>query len=151
MDPAIVLFSLRLLSAFLLVAFLVALAWLIARDMRFTQALLAEQGRAQGWLRVLTSDDASLPVGHGFPLLPVTSIGRSPGNTIVLPRDYTSAEHALVSRRGRHWWVEDLASRNGTWLNGVQLTAPAVISAGDVLRIGGTELKIELAPNGDRR
>lgn len=151
MDPALVLFILRLLSAALLLGFVALLAWLIIRDLRATEALVAEQGRPQGWLRVLESDDGELSSGDVFPLLPVTSIGRAPGNIVVLTKAYTSAEHALVSRRGRQWWIEDLASRNGTWLNGVKLDAPAVISPGDVVRIGGTELKLELASSADGR
>nr|MBP6804905.1 FHA domain-containing protein [Chloroflexota bacterium] len=41
-------------------------------------------------------------------------------------------------------WLEDLGSRNGTLLNGAPLVETAVISAGDVITIGGTDLKVEL-------
>jgi pSer/pThr/pTyr-binding forkhead associated (FHA) protein len=40
--------------------------------------------------------------------------------------------------------LEDQASRNGTLLNGTRLTGPTVVSAGDVIGVGLTQLKLEL-------
>ena len=77
-----------------------------------------------------------------FPLLPVTGIGRNPSNTIVIEDDYASGEHVLIALRGQQWWLEDLGSRNGTLLNGQPLVQAAVISAGDVVTIGHTSLKV---------
>ena len=45
--------------------------------------------------------------------------------------------------------MEDLNSRNGTLLNGERLHAPTIISAGDVLTIGSSQLKLEALPVGD--
>jgi putative membrane protein len=80
----------------------------------------------------------------GFPLLPITTIGRASSNTIVLDNGYVSTEHVLITRRGDQWWLEDMGSRNGTLLNGVELGESAVISVGDVIGIGQTQFKVEL-------
>ena len=62
---------------------------------------------------------------------------------MVLNNGYASGEHALLSWRGGQWWLEDLGSRNGTLLNEAPLTDTAVVSAGDVISVGGTQLKLE--------
>ena len=74
----------------------------------------------------------------------MTSIGRSSNNVIVLDDGYTSGQHSLITRRGKLWWLEDLASRNGTLLNDAVLTETAVLSTGDVITIGNIKLKLEL-------
>ena len=50
----------------------------------------------------------------------------------------------MLSWRSGQWWLEDLGSRNGTMLNDIPLTESAVISGGDIISIGGTQLKLEV-------
>jgi hypothetical protein len=134
---------LRLLSAALLLAFLALIAWLIYQDLRVTAALLSDRQRHHGYLRILAAASPLLQAGARYPLRAVTTIGRAPSNTIVIDDHYASAEHALISLRGRHWWLEDLGSRNGTLLNDAPLDGAAVISAGDIITIGDAHFKIE--------
>lgn len=144
MTSATVLFLLRLASAAVLIGFLGTAMWYMIRDMRLTAASLQAQERAQGSLRVIDSEVKGLAIGHVYPLLPVTGIGRNPSNTIVLEDEYTSGEHVLISLRNGRWWLEDLNSRNGTLLNGQPLTDTAVVTTGDIVTIGSTTLKLEL-------
>ncbi len=132
---------LRLVLAGLLYAFLAAVMVFLWRDLRREEAAPT---RVNARLVVLDSDDERLVEGEVFPLQPVTSIGRSPGNTVVLPDTYASAHHTLLTWREGQWWLEDLDSRNGTFLNEVAISAPTVVSAGDVIVIGRTRLKLEL-------
>jgi hypothetical protein len=143
MDPSIVLFILRLLAALLLLTFLGVVSWLMYQDLMVTRLELAGRERRLGSLLVVRSEVQPEPAQSTFPLLPVTSIGRSPNNTVVLEDDFASGAHALLMLRGEQWWLEDLNSRNGTLLNGVPLQEATVISAGDVITIGNTRLKIE--------
>lgn len=143
MSPDLILLLLRLASAFLLLAFLGVIGWLIYRDMQVTAAAITEQTQHRGSLRVIADDADASSVGTLYPLLPVTSIGRAATNAIVLADSYASSEHALLMRRGGQWWLEDLGSRNGTLLNGMRLEEAAVVSVGDVITIGSTKLKIE--------
>ena len=146
MDLAVLLLLLRLLGALLLFAFLGLIAWLIYQDIRAASAEVAERERQHGVLRTVREEEGEGSDSEAiFPLLPVTSIGRASGNTVVLTDDYVSNEHALLMLRGQQWWVEDLNSRNGTFLNGVPLHEPTIVSPGDLLTIGRTELKVEPA------
>lgn len=144
MSLEIILFLLRLLSAGLLLAFLGLFAWLIYKDLQVTTAVLHQKQQTVGHLHVIANEAEKPAVGVLFPLRPVTSIGRAQSSTIVIDDGYVSQDHALLTERAGQWWLEDLGSRNGTLLNGVSLVETAVVSSGDIITIGGVELKIEL-------
>ncbi len=139
----VILLGLRLLLAALLYAFLAVVLYMLWRDLRQT-AVERDVSRPRGRLVVLDTEEDELAVGTVFPLQPVTSIGRSPTNTILLPDTYASGQNSLLSWREGQWWLEDLDSRNGTLLNGTRITGPTVVSAGDVVRVGRTDLRLEL-------
>jgi len=139
----IVLLALRILLAILLYAFLAAVFVMLWRDLR-QAATSREATRPGGQLVVLSAADDALAAGTVFHLQPVTSIGRSPNNTISIPDTYASAQHTLLTWREGQWWLEDRDSRNGTLLNGARISGPAVVSAGDVIGVGRTQLKLEL-------
>jgi hypothetical protein len=139
----ILLLGLRILLTVLLYAFLAAVFVMLWRDLR--QATTArEVARPSGHLVVLQTEEDALVVGTAFPLQPVTSIGRAPTNTVAIPEPYASAQHTLLTLREGQWWLEDQGSRNGTLLNGTRVTGPTVVSAGDVIGVGRTQLKLEL-------
>ncbi|MCO5207888.1 MAG: FHA domain-containing protein [Anaerolineae bacterium] len=143
MSPQMTLFVLRLLSATLLLAFLGLLVWFVRSELRRGGG--ASKGRRAGQTHgaiVLVS--ATGAEAGRFELRPVTSIGRLPSNTVVIEERYVSAEHALLSYRDAHWWLEDLGSRNGTLLNGLSVTKPIVAQDGDMIAIGDTSLRLEL-------
>jgi pSer/pThr/pTyr-binding forkhead associated (FHA) protein len=74
---------------------------------------------------------------------PVT-FGRGGQNTVPLDGDeFASARHACVEARADGLWVEDLGSTNGTFVNGARVTTPRKLGAGDVLRVGQTDLRVE--------
>jgi pSer/pThr/pTyr-binding forkhead associated (FHA) protein len=74
---------------------------------------------------------------------PIT-IGRADDSTVVLDDDYASTRHARLSLRGADWYVEDLGSTNGTYLDRAKVTAPLRVPLGVPIRIGKTV--IELRP-----
>lgn len=71
----------------------------------------------------------------------LVTIGREPERDVYLPDESVSRLHAQIVRQRDGYFVSDLRSSNGTFLNGRQLTAPALLSAGDVLRLGEIELR----------
>jgi len=139
----VLLLLLRLLLTILLYAFLAAVLLMLWRDLRQATAG-PETTRPAGRLVVLQSADEKLAVGAVFPLQPVTSLGRSPTNTIRIPDTYASAHHALLTWREGQWWLEDQGSRNGTLLNDTRIGGHTVVSGGDVIGVGRTKLKLEL-------
>ena len=68
------------------------------------------------------------------------SLGRHPNQTVQLLDRLCSKEHAVVKFDGSQWYVEDLGSRNGTYVNRNKVEKRHELSGGDRLLIGNTEL-----------
>ncbi len=130
-----------------LYAFLGAIVYLLWRDVRAATETAAARQRPVGRLTVIAANGRASEGEKGmeaYPLLPITSLGRAPTNTISLSDETASLEHALLTLRGGQWWLEDLGSRNGTTVNGTKIDQPVVVSAGDVIGIGRARLMLEL-------
>jgi pSer/pThr/pTyr-binding forkhead associated (FHA) protein len=63
------------------------------------------------------------------------SIGRLPDNTVVVDNPAVSGHHAAVFRDGDHFVIEDLASTNGTFVNGKRVSRHQ-LQGGDAVRVG---------------
>ncbi|RKT51870.1 pSer/pThr/pTyr-binding forkhead associated (FHA) protein [Saccharothrix australiensis] len=74
----------------------------------------------------------------GRPIL----IGRADDSTLVLDDDFASTRHARLSMRGADWYVEDLGSTNGTYLDRAKVTAPIRVPLGSPIRIGKTVIEL---------
>jgi pSer/pThr/pTyr-binding forkhead associated (FHA) protein len=72
---------------------------------------------------------------------PVT-IGRANDSTLVLTDDYASTRHARLFPRAGEWYVEDLGSTNGTFLDRAKVTQPTVVAQRVPIRIGKTVLEL---------
>jgi hypothetical protein len=96
-------------------------------------------------VRLVVQRSPSLEEGGEFPLnsAPVT-VGRGGQNDLVLTGDeFASARHARIELRGDGVWVQDLESTNGTYVNGARVAGAQRLDAGDVLRVGETDLVVE--------
>lgn len=82
---------------------------------------------------VFVEGDAAL--GLRVPLGDEVVLGREPGCTVRLPADDVSRRHARIAADGDGHLVEDLRSRNGTWVNGRAVTRHR-LRAGDRIRVG---------------
>ncbi|HEY0638010.1 MAG TPA: FHA domain-containing protein [Pseudonocardiaceae bacterium] len=74
----------------------------------------------------------------GRPIL----IGRADDSTLVLDDDYASTRHARLSFSGGDWFVEDLGSTNGTYLDRAKVTGPTRVPLGVPIRIGKTVIEL---------
>ncbi len=73
---------------------------------------------------------------------PLTTIGRSQHNDIVISSDAVSRHHAEIAREGPDIVVRDVGSTNGTFINDeVERTSECRLRRGDQIRIGETILK----------
>ncbi|MBX6391612.1 MAG: FHA domain-containing protein [Frankia sp.] len=72
---------------------------------------------------------------------PIT-IGRAPDSSLVLDDDFASGRHARLFPRDGTWYVEDLQSTNGTFLDHTKVTNPMPIPLGAPVRIGKTVLEL---------
>jgi pSer/pThr/pTyr-binding forkhead associated (FHA) protein len=71
-----------------------------------------------------------------------TDVGRGDRCAIRLQDTYVSQVHARLYGRDGTWYVEDMGSTNGTFLNDRRVQAPVEVHAGDVLRLGKTVLEL---------
>lgn len=142
MDPFVIaLWLLRFAFLALLYLFLAAVVRVLLRDLR---AATREPGAELGRLVVVASP-GDPPVGGVFGLDAVTTLGRDVNNTIVVDDPFASGEHAALTFRGRAWYVEDLGSTNGTFVNGSRVDGVAPLGFGDELQVGQVRLRLERA------
>ncbi len=145
MSTALILLLLRLVSALLLLALLIALFAIIWREYRALSTHVDTRRRRYGFLAVLRDIDGhTVKTGEKYPLLPLTSMGRAPTNTIPINDTFASGEHALLAMRNGQWWLEDRQSRNGTLLNDLPVTEPMIITDGDIITIGQIKFRLEM-------
>lgn len=98
------------------------------------------RGRRGVRLRIL---DPPAHEGELYQLGEELTVGRGGGCGIVLPDDsYVSTVHARVFRRGNDVFVEDLGSRNGTYVNGDPVTSPTRLRRGDQVQFGQTVAEV---------
>ncbi len=91
-------------------------------------------------LRVLTG----VKMGAEYPLASVrTIIGRELTCNIVLEEPVLSRRHCSISKENQKFFLTDLDSKNGTYLNGSKITKQN-IEVGDIIRIGNTRLEFNL-------
>ena len=72
---------------------------------------------------------------------PVVHIGRSAENDVRIADDSVSGAHATLLRRGALWHLIDLASTNGTFVDGKRIDNEAVLKGGAELRVGNIALR----------
>ena len=133
------LWILRLGFLALLYVFLFFVARVLLRDLRAASRGPAEPGR----LVVLASPQGEPAVGTSYPLDAVTTLGRDLTNTIVVDDPFASTEHAVLTFRGRVWYVEDRGSTNGTFVNGLAVAGPTAIGFGDQLQVGEVRFRLD--------
>jgi len=69
-------------------------------------------------------------------------LGRADDSTLVLDDDYASTRHARISQSGDDWYVEDLGSTNGTYLDRSKVSGPMRVPPGAPIKIGKTVIEL---------
>jgi len=133
---------LRILFLALLYLFLGSVVRALLRDLR---SAIREPAAALGRLVVVESPGGEPPVGAAIALDAVTTLGRDVNNRVVLDDEFASGAHAVLTFRGRAWYLEDLGSTNGTFVNGDPLVGVAPVAFGDEVQIGRVRLRLERA------
>ena len=80
---------------------------------------------------------------------PMISIGRHPSNHWVLEHETVSSRHARLTFHHGQWWLEDLDSRNGTFLNDERVNDALVLANEDKIRFGQSRSVISLSDESD--
>ena len=155
--PALILQLTRIGFLLLLCLFVLAAMRVVRSDLRYATDPRADGGgRSRG-----SFDQRQVPAGRLHPtILVVTAgslsgtrlrlgpgpilIGRAEDSTLVLDDDYASTRHARLTQQGQEYFLEDLGSTNGTYLDRARVTTPTPVPIGVPIRIGRTV--IELRP-----
>jgi pSer/pThr/pTyr-binding forkhead associated (FHA) protein len=76
-------------------------------------------------------------------------IGRGSHSDISVTDDALSVNHARISFHHAQWWLEDIGSTNGTFLNKDQISVPTVIISGDNFKCGNTSFAVRIESSSD--
>lgn len=151
--PESVLTLLKFLFLALIYVFLLLIVRVVLRELRApalvdggvpgTPAPVTRKGataKAGATLHVLAPESRR---GETVPIDTEVTIGRGGGCALVLGDDqYASTVHARVFRRGRDLFVDDLESRNGTFVNGDRISSTTKLRKGDRIQIGQTVCEV---------
>jgi DNA-binding winged helix-turn-helix (wHTH) protein len=96
--------------------------------------------RPARWTLLL--DGREIPLRDGENVL-----GRSGPGVIALESSTVSRHHARLTITGREAILEDLGSKNGTWVGPVEVTGPTVVRNGDTIRLGSLVVTIHASAN----
>ncbi|MBA3293363.1 MAG: FHA domain-containing protein [Geodermatophilaceae bacterium] len=137
---------LALLWLFILVAFRVVRADLlggrakrVSAPARSAVASGRKAGRPLKLLRVTAGPLAGTRITLGGQTI---LIGRADDSTLVLTDDFASSRHARLTQREGRWYVEDLGSTNGTYLDQQRVQGPLAVAPGQPIRIGATVIEL---------
>jgi len=70
-------------------------------------------------------------------------IGRDSNAQISIPLETVSNLHARIFRKKGAWWIEDLQSTNGTFLNSVKVVSPTALETNDLIQCGESEILVK--------
>lgn len=121
---------------FVLVVVLVAVRREMALRLRVGQSL---PSTAAGRLLVSqVGSDAQTRPGAVWLLKPENTLGADPNNDLVLNDNLVSGRHARLSWDGAGWWLEDVGSKNGTFVNGERIVPRAAqrVAPGSRIQLG---------------
>jgi pSer/pThr/pTyr-binding forkhead associated (FHA) protein len=137
---AVAILILRIVLALLLYAFLAVCLVTIWRELR-VQSRLLESRRAPKLTLFLSEGGEEL--SRTFECQEII-IGRDLTCDFPVADETVSSRHAILRYHHNQWWIEDIQSTNGTFLNEERVTTPTVIISGDELRCGAARLPVQI-------
>jgi pSer/pThr/pTyr-binding forkhead associated (FHA) protein len=128
----------RTLLAVTLYAFLCWALITIWRDLRKKKASIQSQQLPEIRLQIQNGDEVQSQI---FREVEIT-LGRDPTCECLLHSETVSARHARFAYHHGQWWLEDLKSTNGTFVNGEILSTAIVVIPGDQIHCGDIKIVI---------
>ena len=135
----IVVLVFRILLVLALYSFLGWIFYLIFTDLQATNSKLISRRIPK--ITITLENESDNPLS--FEEAEIT-IGRDKNCDIEIHDDTVSSLHARLSYHHNQWWVEDLQSTNGTFLNDERVFTSIVMISGDELRLGNARLMVSM-------
>lgn len=105
----------------------------------------AVKKRYLGVLKIISvADKRDEMLGQKFFLTRENVIGRSQKSDLVISHPTVSNTHAEIYQKRGNLYIQDLQSKNGTFLNNKRIKKRQVLQSGDILQLGGVRLSVTL-------
>ena len=147
MPPPLIVTTLKYLFIALLYLFIARAIRVIYLDLvgprvsRSSQAQRRQPTRRRGTPKLISVTEPDAPM-RTYQLEGELVFGRTEDCDIALADTYVSTKHARIFDKEGTWFVEDIGSTNGTYLNRVKVSAPAPLAVGDEIRVGKTIVEV---------
>ena len=136
---------LKYIFVFVVFYFIYSIIRIIYYDVR---TALKKEKESDTYLKLINKNDAlKFIVQEYYFLTEDNTIGRDERNTISINDKYLSKFHARILQDEDMYFIEDLKSANGTYLNDEKITDAIELKSGDIIRIGALKF---LFVQGDR-
>lgn len=139
---AVIILILRIVLLFALLSFVGWAFFTLWRDLKFQSQSLISQKIPY----IAISREHEAAENKQLFTIPELRIGRDPTCEIQLEDETVSNQHARLWFRNKQWWIEDLMSTNGTFLNDEKVETPTILISGDEIRLGKVLLIIDIQP-----
>jgi len=145
--PEIVYVTLRFLFLALLMLFVFLVARTVYRELRpapprpAVPRAPAKAPRSGRKARLVIAGDAGRRKQLSWELEGDVIIGRSPECAVSVDDEFASNLHSKIYQTEGRFYVEDLGSTNGTYVNGRRIHYPTELRSGDRVKIGRTEME----------
>jgi pSer/pThr/pTyr-binding forkhead associated (FHA) protein len=135
---AIVVLILRIVLALLLLGFISLLFFTTWRQLKTQIKLLSPELSTNIRISFKDRPDQEAFIIQQNDVL----LGRDPNCKIHIPDETISAQHARLYLIDQNWWIHDLNSTNGTFLNDERIEQPCILTDHDLLQVGNIKLII---------
>jgi len=139
---AVLFLFLRIALQVILISFLGIIGWYLWREWRSRKETLRIENQPL-LILIQQADGLNLRFRSSEVIL-----GRGLGCDAVIPDPTLSSRHARFSYHHQQWWIEDLHTTNGTFLNGQMITTPVVVTNSDTIMCGRVRLDVVIEEKG---
>jgi len=140
---AIIVFILRLLLILLSYAFLGWILYSILGDLKKGSLRKSADSIPPITLKAVIGDEKLTKRFRQSEII----IGRDPSVDFSIGNETISLRHCKIRYHQKQWWVEDLKSTNGTYLNNDPVTIETILANADQLRLGKIDITIYINQN----
>lgn len=135
---ATIIFILRIILALLLIGFIAAFFLTTSRQLKTQMKLLSPNIIIHLRLSYKDKPDEDSFLIQQSDVL----VGRDPNCKVHIPNETISAQHARIYLIDQNWWIQDLNSTNGTFLNDERIEQPCILTNNDLVQVGNVKLLV---------